>query len=62
MKTSWVLTNEERRERLIRRNVRRQAVVVVSPTASTIIPRFTTEEAQLTSCLAKVFSDTMYSR
>ena len=61
MKTSWVLTDEERKQRLIQRNRRRQTVA--SPTVGTVATtRFTAEEHQLTNSLAKVFEDTLYSK
>ena len=61
MKTSWVLTDEERKQRLIQRNRRRQ--IVASPTsASVATSRFTVEEHQLTNNLAKVFDETLYSK
>jgi hypothetical protein len=42
---SWVLTDDERKQRLLQRNRRRQTVVC--PTVGTVTPRFTTEEHQV---------------
>ena len=68
MKTSWVLSNEERRQRLVQRNSRRRqnvarhdVVGVVGPDVANVTSLFTPEEHELTRRLAKVFNDVLYS-